>query len=135
MDADREIREIIRSINESTEATKQSAMEAERIFETQISILGEITKAFEEINVNVGSVSEGLTDIQHRMDSLVQSKDHIVEAINGIMTVSEEITAMAEEVNSAIELQKNEIVELSRNSDGLKDDADELMHLIESFEV
>lgn len=135
MDADKEIREIIKSINESSESTRQSAAEAEDIFAAQVEILGETQKIFEEINENVTNLSSGLNEVQNRMDGIVQSKDHIVDSINNIMTVSQEITAMTEEVNSVIELEKNEIVALSRDSEGLKGNADEMMRLIERFEV
>ena len=135
MDADKEIRGLIQSINESTKATRNSAIEAEDIFESQISILGETQRVFEEINDNVSNLSGGLNEIQGRMNHIIQSKNQIVDSINNIMTVSEEITAMAEEVNNAIELEKNEIVELSKDSGGLKGNADELTRLIEKFEV
>ena len=135
MEADRQIREIIKSINESSEATRRSALEAEEIFESQVTILGETQRVFEEINDNVSNLSEGLNVIQNRMDGIVQTKDHMVDAINNIMTVSQEITAMTEEVNGAIELEKGAVTELSNDSDNLKGNTDELMRLIERFEV
>ena len=128
-------RDIIVSINESAMETQKSAEEAEGIFETQISILGDTKKVFEEINVNVGNLSGGLNEIQNRMDGIVKSKDHIVDAISTIMSVSEEITAMAEDVNTAIEVEKNEIVQLSKDSEVLKGNSDEMMKLIERFEI
>ena len=133
--ADKEIRDIIVSINESATETQKSAVEAENIFETQIAILGDTKKVFEEINVNVGNLSGGLNEIQNRMDGIVKSKDHIVDAISTIMSVSEEITAMAEDVNTAIEVEKGEVIQLSKDSEVLKGNSDEMMKLIERFEI
>jgi methyl-accepting chemotaxis protein len=69
------------------------------------------------------------------MDGIVKGKDHIVDAISTIMSVSEEIAAMAEDVNTAIEVEKNEVVQLSRDSEVLKGNSDKMMKLIERFEI
>jgi len=135
MDADRRIREIIQSINEHTEDTKKSAATAETIFASQVEILTETKKIFDEIDQNVTNLSGGLGDIQKHMDGVVQNKNGLVDAINNIMAVSQEIAAMSQEVTSTVEIEKNEIVSLSQNAERLKGNADELMRLIEEFKV
>ncbi len=135
MDADRRIREIIQSINENSETTKKSAVQAEGIFASQIEILNQTKQIFDEIDQNVTNLSGGLGDIQKQMDGVVQNKNGIVDAINNIMAVSQEIAAMSQEVTSIVELEKNEIVNLSQNAECLKGNADELMRLIEEFKV
>ncbi len=135
MDADKRIREIIKSITENSEATRKSAMEADSIFESQLKILDGTKNIFEEINVNVTNLSGGLGDIENRMNGVMNTKNEIVDSINNILTVSQEIAAMSQEVSAVVELKKEEVAEMAQNANQLKEGADDLIQLIETFTV
>ncbi len=128
-----QIKDIIREIQIKTENTVISAKQARGIVESQTEALLGTVKAFENINVHVGSLVNNLDHISEGVNGIESAKDETMDAIRSISAVSQQTASASEEVSATAIRQTGSVEHLSKEAAELAEEAAKLENAIQQF--
>lgn len=128
-----EIGSIIQGLLEKTAEATRNMENMEKIFEEQENSVGETREKFIQIEHCLESVQSSVTALYESSNDMADSKQVIVQMIEGISAASEENAAGSEEVLAAVETQDNVITDITGMTQNLSAVAEELMEQAHKF--
>ncbi|MEJ8303764.1 methyl-accepting chemotaxis protein [Saccharibacillus sacchari] len=129
------IRELLQELDR---AGHQSTEELERFRlnnESQQDSMRETSKAFDRINLSVGTIVEEISAIGESMQSLQSGANHVSDVMTGLAAVAEQNAASTEEAAASTVEQSEVIAGISGAADRLARHADRLRSEIERFNI
>lgn len=134
-DAAKTINSILQEIQGKTEISTKTAEEAHQILEEQRSAVNFAQEAFTEIAAATGNVIARIIFMNHLINNINHSKNHTVQSIMSISSISEETAASAEEVSASSEEQTALADQVRLLAQDLRNRAEELAGVIKKFQV
>lgn len=128
-----EIGSIIQGLLEKTADATQNMESMEKIFEEQERSVGETRENFIQIEQCLESVQSSVNTLYESSNDMADSKQIIVQMIEGISAASEENAAGSEEVLAAVETQDSVISDITGMTQNLSAVAEELMEQTHKF--
>ena len=130
-----EINKVVAMIEKQTGETVDTAMKAEKIVEEQAETVDATKKAFHQIYQATEEVIESIKDVKSRVMGIDQDRVGTLEAISNISAVSEETAASSSNVYAIAQGQKDTVGLLTKASDELKTNMEELKSAISVFKT
>ncbi|MBR5598098.1 MAG: methyl-accepting chemotaxis protein [Lachnospiraceae bacterium] len=130
-----EINKVVAMIEKQTNETVQTAMKAEKIVEEQAETVDATKKAFRQIYQATEEVIESIEDVKTKVVGMDQDRSGTLEAISSISAVSEETAASSSNVYAIAQGQKDTVGLLTKASDELKTNMEELKSAISVFKT
>ncbi|MCQ2010454.1 methyl-accepting chemotaxis protein [Sporolactobacillus sp. STSJ-5] len=118
------VRELVQSMQTSTEQVDQG-----------IIVADEATKTFTSIEETVTSVSEAANEVNHSVQTISGATGEIVNRIDDIAHLSETASGLTENVSAAAEQQSASMEEIAHNATSLSALADELRQIASQFVI
>ncbi len=134
-DAAKTINNILQEVQTKTEISSKTAEEAHQILEEQRSAVNMAQEAFGEITTASGNIIARIIFMNHLINNINHSKDHTVQSIMSISSISEETAASAEEVSASSEEQTALADQVRMLAQQLRNKAEELAEVIKKFQV
>ncbi|MDE5697240.1 MAG: hypothetical protein K2I96_07520 [Lachnospiraceae bacterium] len=128
-----EIGAIIQELLEKTADATQNMERMEKIFEEQEHSVGDTRENFIQIEQCLESVQSSVTMLYESGSNMTDSKEVIVEMIEGISAASQENAAGSEEALAAVETQDSVITDITGMAQNLSAVAEELMEQAHKF--
>ncbi|MDO4766208.1 MAG: methyl-accepting chemotaxis protein [Eubacteriales bacterium] len=133
--ATQEIKSVIQTV---VEKSNEAVVKVELVQETQneqFEIISKTSDAFTQINESFEKILHTIQKVGSDSQILEQSKDEILDAITNISAMIEEMTASTEEAASLMQVQRNEIENLSEYALDVKQRSDELKQSVSRFVI
>ena len=135
VNASNSIKKIIDTIQVKTKQTVASARQAEDFLESQSETLDSTITVFNDINMSVDDLVEGLKEIATNMEEIGSSKNEILDSIRNISSVSQEAAASSEEIVATINEQVDAVSYLVEEAKELTNEATNLEESMKQFVV
>ena len=130
-----EINKVVEIIEKQTGETVTTANKAEKIVEEQAETV-EITKEdFRKIYHATEEVISSIEQVSHKVKSMDQKRADTLESLSSISAVAEETAASSGNVFAISEKQKETVVLLTKASEELRNNMDELKTAISVFKT
>ncbi|WP_438444413.1 methyl-accepting chemotaxis protein [Gorillibacterium sp. sgz5001074] len=114
--------QITETIQREIDETVSVLSDAYPVFKEQINAVKEAELIFKQVRGQMGSLTEGLSEVTQSVEALESSQHTLTEAMSNVSAVSEESSATSEEVASLSSEQLNVsqgLVKLSENLEAL----------------
>lgn len=135
LNASNQISTIIQNIQTKMDGTVETVKEAGAIVASQEGSLNETVGAFDEIKVQMISLTDNIQKITVDVQDMNEAKESTMMAIENISAVLEETAASSTEVLSAVDKQENTIESLNEEAHKLEEKATQLQEAIRLFKV
>lgn len=130
-----EIKNIVGDIQDQSRSTVTIMSDMTSRSEEQAEVVTEVNDAFGSIDQSIAQITGKIGDITTTIDLLSNSKDKMLQAIEGISAVSEETAAASEEVSASMEEQSATVEQVSSSAEQLNALAEELQDQVSKFNV
>ena len=130
-----EINKVVEIIEKQTHETVGTAAKAEKIVEEQAETVNAIKEAFQKIYHATEEVISCVDDVKEKVKGMDKERAGTLEAISSISAVSEETAASSSNVFSIAESQKETVSLLTKASDELKVNMEELKVAVSVFKT
>ena len=130
-----EINKVVAMIEKQTNETVERAMKAEKIVEEQAETVNVTKEAFRQIYHSTEEVIESIEDVRSKVNGMNKERGGTLEAISSISAVSEETAASSSNVFAIAQGQKDTVGLLTKASDELKANMEELKEAISVFKT
>ena len=130
-----EINKVVEIIEKQTNETVGTAMKAEKIVEEQAETVNATKEAFQKIYHATEEVISCVDDVKVKVKGMDKERAGTLEAISSISAVSEETAASSSNVFSIAESQKETVSLLTKASDELKTNMEELKLAVSVFKT
>lgn len=131
----KEIARIIKEVRDGINITKSKMGEAKIVVDKTTDATNDAKKAFDLIANLISVVVEKIESLTEIIASMDNHKSKVVNAIEGISTVSEEEASTTEEISASIQEQSASVEQISQATNDLKKIAVELNDLINKFKT
>ena len=130
-----EINKVVEIIEKQTHETVGTAAKAEKIVEEQAETVNATKEAFQKIYRATEEVIACVDDVKEKVKGMDKERAGTLEAISSISAVSEETAASSSNVFSIAESQKETVSLLTKASDELKVNMEELKQAVSVFKT
>ena len=130
-----EINKVVEIIEKQTHETVGTAAKAEKIVEEQAETVNATKEAFQKIYQATEEVISCVDDVKEKVKGMDKERAGTLEAISSISAVSEETAASSSNVFSIAESQKETVALLTKASDELKVNMEELKLAVSVFKT
>ena len=130
-----EINKVVEIIEKQTHETVGTAAKAEKIVEEQAETVNATKEAFRKIYQATEEVISCVDDVKEKVKGMDKERAGTLEAISSISAVSEETAASSSNVFSIAESQKETVSLLTKASDELKGNMEELKQAVSVFKT
>ena len=130
-----EINKVVEIIEKQTHETVGTAAKAEKIVEEQAETVDATKEAFQKIYQATEEVISCVDDVKEKVKGMDKERAGTLEAISSISAVSEETAASSSNVFSIAESQKETVALLTKASDELKINMEELKLAVSVFKT
>lgn len=130
-----EINKVVEIIEKQTYDTVETAKKAEKIVEQQAETVDATKDAFRKIYNATEEVIVSVDDVKVKVKGMDKERAGTLEAISSISAVSEQTAASSSNVFSIAESQKETVTLLTRASDELKTNMEELKQAVSVFKT
>ena len=130
-----EINKVVEIIEKQTHETVGTAAKAEKIVEEQAETVNATKEAFQKIYHATEEVISCVDDVKEKVKGMDKERAGTLEAISSISAVSEETAASSSNVFSIAESQKETVSLLTKASDELKVNMEELKVAVSVFKT
>ena len=130
-----EINKVVEIIEKQTHETVGTAAKAEKIVEEQAETVNATKEAFQKIYQATEEVISCVDDVKEKVKGMDKERAGTLEAISSISAVSEETAASSSNVFSIAESQKETVALLTKASDELKINMEELKLAVSVFKT
>lgn len=130
-----EINKVVEIIEKQTNDTVGTAMKAEKIVEEQAETVDVTKEAFRKIYHATEEVISSVDGTKEKVKGMDKERAGTLEAISSISAVSEETSASSSNVFSIAESQKETVSLLTKASDELKINMEELKQAVSVFKT
>jgi methyl-accepting chemotaxis protein len=127
------IEKIIKSIQQKTLTTAESAARTEQMLNLQTEALNNTVKVFQEVDSHMIDLLEKINRITDNMRTVTVSKDEVLDAIKNIAAVTQQTLASSEVVDTNINNQIISIETLNSQAEDMKERARQLEEAIAKF--
>ncbi len=134
-DAAKTINGILQEIQNKTEISTKTAESARLIMEEQRIAVNLTQQAFAEITEATGNIIARIIFMNNLINNINKSKEHTVQSIMSISSISEETAASSEEVSASSEEQTALADQVRMLAQELRNKAQELAGVIQRFQV
>ena len=128
-----EIRAIIDELTKQSEQSVLASEQVEEAMNEEQTILSETKKRFDILNTEITNSVEDIRGISSQTESLENIKATIVENVSDLSAISEENAASTEEVTASMESIAMNIRNISDDSDGMNQIANNLVASVGEF--
>ncbi len=135
LNASKQITAIVKDIKMRTRTTADSAKQAESIVGSQMEVLANTVRNFENINEHVGKLVNNLNNIAEGVRGIEGAKDDTLDAIRNISAVSQQTATSSEEVSATAINQIASVEYMSSSASGLAAEAGRLEEAIQIFRI
>ena len=130
-----EINKVVEVIEKQTQETVGTATKAEKIVEEQAETVNITKEAFQKIYKATEEVIFSVDDVKEKVKGMDKERAGTLEAISSISAVSEETAASSSNVFSIAESQKETVSLLTKASNELKTNMEELKQAVSVFKT
>jgi methyl-accepting chemotaxis protein len=134
-DAAKTINNILKTIEIKTQNSSKTAKQAHQIIEEQRNAVTFAQEAFAEITTATGDIIARIIFMNHLINNINSNKEHTVQSILNISSISEQTAASAQEVSASTEEQTALSEQVRMLSRELRGKAKELAETIAKFQV
>jgi methyl-accepting chemotaxis protein len=128
-----EIENIISTVNTSINDSLRISSNAKELFKEESMQVNSTILSFEDIKDAISKISEAMENSMESIKVIDEDKNYLYDSINSIAVISEENTAATEEVTATIYNQSQSNNLMNSLAQGLNDNANGLIQLIEKF--
>ncbi|MCR5474058.1 MAG: methyl-accepting chemotaxis protein [Lachnospiraceae bacterium] len=128
-----EIRAIIDELTKQSEQSVLASEQVEEAMNEEQTILSETKKRFDILNTEITNSVEDIRGISSQTESLENIKATIVENVSDLSAISEENAASTEEVTASMESIAMNIKNISDDSEGMNQIANDLVASVGEF--
>ena len=129
------ISNLISEITENTKVVTDTSSSSISMFEMHSHTIANTVSVFNNIVEQINTVIPQIHEVAGTLDHTILMKDNIMTNIHSIFSISEDMSASAEEVSASINGQTETIMDLSLLSEKLDRTSKELVKGIERFNV
>ncbi|MCM1567814.1 MAG: methyl-accepting chemotaxis protein [Roseburia sp.] len=130
-----EIADIVRNIKAAADENSESAVGIKRAISQEKEIVDSVFTTFNDIAKNVGNMVNQVGVIRISTDLLVDSKMVIGGAITSLSAISEQNAATAETTSTNIEVVKDNVTDMAKYSENLRENARKLRNILKYFKI
>ena len=130
-----EIGRVVENIEKQTNDTVETAMRAETIVEEQAETVNATKKAFHKIYDATEEVIASVDNVKVKVKGMDKERGGTLEAISSISAVSEQTSASSSNVFAIAENQKDTVSLLTKASNELKSNMEELKQAVSVFKT
>ncbi|MBN2795670.1 MAG: methyl-accepting chemotaxis protein, partial [Clostridia bacterium] len=134
-DASNEVRQIMRLIQDESNASMVSMSQLKKISMAQKNAVQNVVKVFNVIEATYKEVANGILEINDFVETVNADKNLIQVSIENISAVSEETAAAAEEVTASMMQQSESVDTVAQAAQSLNNIAIELHEEISRFRI
>lgn len=134
-DSTKKIAEIENAISEKVRELVQSMQNSTEQVDQGIVVADEATRTYTDIEGTVTSVSEATNEVTHSVQMIAGQTSEIVKSIDDIAHLSENASGLTENVSAAAEQQSASMEEIAHNATSLSSLADELRQVVSQFVI
>ncbi len=135
MESVKNIQKIVDTIRKQTQETVDVARKSSDIVNSQDETLKETIDTFTSIDEHVASLTGDLDSILEEIQEINKAKTETLAAVESISAISQETTAVSNQVSESVDKQLKAAENLATAANGLKDDANDLSDAIHVFKV
>ncbi len=130
-----EITNLMQSIREESQHAIQAMDVMKKVSQEQSSAVAQTNRAFGDIAGGIESIIVKIKEVNESVTKMQQEKDHVIEAIESISSVSEETAASSQEVAATTEHQLKAIEEMKDAALGMNDLVQELDKNLKKYKL
>lgn len=131
----KDIAEIILNIQQDIANGANAMKEVKEVSEEQFASVNQVNEAFDKITEATDTMTNTIDYIENFIKTMIKSNAQVVNSINDISAISQETAACSEEVTASIQTQTEAIVEVSKESEKLKEKAELLEVEVNKFKI
>jgi methyl-accepting chemotaxis protein len=135
MTSSQSISSLINEITQNTKVVTDTSSISISMFEMHSHAFKNTVSVFNNIVEQINIVIPEIKDVAGTLDHTILMKDNIMTNIHSIFSISENMSASAEEVSASIQGQSETIIDLSSLSEKLDRTSKELVKGIEKFNI
>lgn len=130
-----DIKAILKAVQEKSSETVRVMGEVKEGNNQQNEVVHSVGNTFEEIEVLISSVKEGILIMEGELDKTQEAEKEVMEAMTSISSVAQETAAASEEVTASIEQQVVASDEVSSSAEQLTGMANKLVEQVGIFKL
>lgn len=130
-----EIADIVKDIKVAADENSESAVSIKQAISQEKEIVDSVFVTFNDIAQNVGNMVDQVGVIRSSTDLLADSKKVIGGAIASLSAISEQNAATAETTSANIEVVKDNVSDMARYSEELRENAGKLRDMLKYFKI
>ena len=127
------ISELINKIKEETEDARNNMNESKSEIKSGINAVEQTTEAFHNIESSLNNVKEGIEESSLFVKKSTENSKNIINNMENIAGISQQNSALAQEVQGQSEIQLNEVQDIICRTDELSEMIGDLNKLIQEF--
>jgi len=132
-EAAQDIKTIISDVNNSIKESLDISEGAKETFSKELDEVAKTIKTFVTLKNSIEMVSSSVEKAIRSIEVMAEDKNQLVEAIGSIAAVSQQNTAVTQEVNAVIQDEAEENKKINELSENLNLKAQELQEVISTF--
>lgn len=123
----------IKEVQCSIESVQKKLQELNMVLEQSNEASNHTISAFNHIDESIKEVIYETELLLKGIANMNENKNQVITAIEEIAAISEESASASQEVLASVEMQSTAIEEIAQDAESLKNLADHLKHLVETF--
>jgi len=129
------IMELVSTVTKDTKEVSSTADLVTNKIEEQVVTVDSTVASFKDILNEVERIVPQIKNVNIALESAVKSKNHVVERVESVASVSEEVAASAEEISATTEQQTAFSEEMTATAGILADMAQKFSESVEKFKM
>jgi len=132
-DATKQINLLINSITNETDEVNKTSKDVEELIINQVRAVEQTTNSLKDIINAFSNITPLIDDTYEYIDSTLNSKEIVMDKIQGVSSVSQEVSATTEEIAASSEEMMASAQEVSAYASRLRDISKELVDGVSKF--
>lgn len=129
------IMELVSTVTKDTKEVSSKADLVTNKIEEQVVTVDSTVASFKDILDEVKLIAPQIKNVNYALESAVKSKNHVVEKVESVASVSEEVAASAEEISATTEQQTAFSEEMTATAETLAGMAQSLSESVGKFKI
>ena len=125
----------IKQVQESIKNVHKKLQELNMVLEHSNEASNHTISAFNHIDASIKEVISETELLLKGIAKMNENKNQVITAIEEIAAISEDSASASQEVLASVEMQSTAIEEIAQDAESLKNMADHLKHLVETFKL
>ncbi|MEE1132531.1 MAG: methyl-accepting chemotaxis protein [Caryophanon sp.] len=129
------IRQTIAAIQQASTHTAATVEESTEQLKEQAVVMLQTEEMFHNQAMRAQQLERDIAELTSRLADMVEQKDHMLNSIQTIASISEESAAATEEVTATIMMQTEEVETITQNVQHLQNISKQLNMLMQTFKI